>query len=472
MKNLKSITSILNMSHKVVVLLLVIAAMPTKADSSSAYTSEQIKEQINAEDTIHHQCNSSTINSYSQRTLSDKQWIEDLAFMVNRLESVHPNPYINIKKEQFQIEVKHLKEKIPNYTDNEIIVEFLRIITLIKDGHTRLHGNNLTKKWYPIRIEQFSDGFYITASANKYAKYSGSKVIQINNYTVEEVFDKIKNITPHDNEFLQKYLSPMYLIMSSVVSGLHITDTSENLTFLIENSDHKQNKLLIESIEYKSNDDLGWYWKEYAIPYADYTNIMMHDKDLPLYLKNYNKPFWFEYIKDKNSVYFCFNECSDSNSESFENFNKGLWEFIDLRKVDSLIIDLRNNFGGTNSILKPLIHGIIKHNKINQEGHLFVIVGCKTFSAAMHCATWIEYHCNPIFVGEPTGASPNHFADADFSYLPNSKILLMVSKYYWQNSWPWDNRRYIEPKFRINLSSEDYFNYRDPVMEKILNVIR
>ena len=364
-----------------------------------------------------------TINSYSQRTLTDKQWIEDFDFIVNRLDSVHPNPYTNIKKEQFQIEIKNFKEKIPAYTDNEIIVGFLRIITLIKDGHTRLHGNYLTKKWYPIRIEQFTDGFFITASADKYAKSIGSKVIQINNHTVEEVFTKILNITPHDNEFGQKYFLPMFFTMNSVMSGLHFTDNSENITLLIENNEHKETNLFIEPIEYKSNDDLSWYWGEYGVPGGAYTNIIMNHKDSPLYLKNYNESFWFEYIKDKNAVYFGFNECS--GDDNFESFNRGLWKFIDSCKVENLIIDLRNNFGGTNSILEPLIHEIIKHDKINQEGHLYVIIGCKTFSAAVHCATWIEYHCHPVFVGESTGAAPNHYVDPDFSVLPNSEILLM-----------------------------------------------
>jgi hypothetical protein len=410
-----------------------------------------------------------TIPACSKKTLAGKPWIEDLDFMVNRLNSVHPNPYVHIKKEQFQKEVKNLKGKIPNLTENEIIVEFLRLITLIQDGHTRLHGNRLTTKWYPIRIEQFSDGFFMTASANKYAQFIGSKVIQINDHPVEEVFDKIKLITPHDNESLKKYFAPMFLTMDSIVSGLHLADNSGNIILLIETADHQRSKLRIESIEYKSNDDLSWYWKEYGVPGEAYKNIMMTNKELPLYQKNYTKPFWFERVKDRNAVYFAFNECS--GNDNFERFNKGLWEFIDSSKADYLIIDLRNNFGGTNSILKPLLHEIIKHDRINQEGHLFVIIGCKTFSAAMHCATWIEFHCHPIFVGEPTGAPPNHFADADFSYLPNSKMLLMISKYYWQMSWPWDNRRFIEPKIKVSLSSDDYFNYRDPIIERVIKTI-
>ena len=118
-----------------------------------------------------------------------------------------------------------------------------------------------------------------------------------------------------------------------------------------------------------------------------------------------------------------------------------------------------------------MLHEIIKHDEINKKGNLFIITSKKTFSAALHCATWIEFHCNPIFVGEPTGAAPNHYADPDFSLLPNSKLLLMISKYYWQNSWPWDNREYIDPELKVYLSSTDYFNFKDPALDEIFKYI-
>lgn len=411
-----------------------------------------------------------TISAYSQRSLSDKQWIEDLDFMSKRLDSIHPNPYTHIQKEPFLIAMDQLKEKIPVYTDDEVIAGLLRIITLIGDGHTRLHGNNLTRKWYPVRIEQFSDGYYITACPDKYSKFITSKVIRVNNHPVEEVFTKIMSVVPHDNEYGQRYFLPMFFMMSSVLSGLHFSDGLGDLTLLIENAGHQQAQLHIEAVDYRSNEDLGWYWRENGVPGGNYVNIMSdHQSSLPLYLKHYNKPFWYEHIQDKNAVYFGFNECS--GNDDFEGFNKDLWRCIDSCRVEYLIIDLRNNFGGTNSILEPLIQEIIKHDHINRKGHLFVITGGKTFSAAMHCATWIEYHCDAIFAGQPTGSSPNHFADPDFSFLPNSKILLMISKYYWQNSWPWDNRQFIEPELNISLNSNDYFNYRDPVMEAVFRLI-
>jgi len=149
-----------------------------------------------------------------------------------------------------------------------------------------------------------------------------------------------------------------------------------------------------------------------------------------------------------------------------------LWEFIDRNNVKRLIIDLRNNIGGNNQIVLPLIYDIIRHDDINRKGNLYINIGRKTWSAAMHCATWLEKHTNAIFVGEPTASAPNHYADPNRFTLPNSKIELLVSRYYWQNSWPWDERNYIEPEILVKLYSHEYFGYHDPILELLLNKLK
>jgi hypothetical protein len=414
-----------------------------------------------------------SISAFSQRALSDKQWSEDLDFMISRLDSIHPNLYANFNKELMQERVKELREKVPILSDNEIIVELLKIVTAIQDGHTRLHGKNLTKKWYPLRIEKFSDGYFITAITKEHSKFIGAKVLSINNQSVDNVFERINDITPHDNSYGQDYFAPMYLTMSSILSGLHIIKSSDELlTVIVKIKGQNEDKLMLNSNEFQTGDDLSWFWRDYAVPTNEYVNILKVDSILPLYLQKYKQPYWYESIKANHTVYFAFNECVNDESNNFASFNNKLWSYIDSVKAKHLIIDLRNNFGGTNSYIMPLVHEIIKHDSINKKGNLFLITSKKTFSAALDCATWIEFHCNPIFVGEPTGAAPNHYADPDFSYLPNSRILLMISKYYWQDSWPWDKRCCIEPTINVDLSSVDYFNYNDPAINEIFKYIK
>jgi hypothetical protein len=414
-----------------------------------------------------------TIWGRDTTTLSTQQWREDLRFMVEKIKDLHPDPFFKIADSTFHEEVDALYENIPHLTRNETLVRLLRIPALIGDWHTRLISPHLTTGWFPVRIEQFSDGLFITAVSSKYAHAYGTKVLQIGNLKADEAFEKIQYITSSDNAYSRVYFAPLFLMMSSVMNGLHIIENEQTLHLLVEDENGKRTEINIEAETFDSDQFYSWYWLQHAVPTDDYISVFSHHpEDLPLYLQHFDSPYWFEYLEDYQTVYMCFNQCTNDESESFSDFNKKLWAFIETNPVQRLIIDMRNNLGGTNSYLEPLIHGVIKHDQINKKGHLFVITGRKNISAAVHCIAWLEKHCDPVFAGEPTGAPPNHYADPEVIRLPNSQFNLMVSKWYWMNTrYPWDERTSIEPHIQHEIRSDEYFYHKDPVLTKIFEYI-
>ena len=51
-------------------------------------------------------------------------------------------------------------------------------------------------------------------------------------------------------------------------------------------------------------------------------------------------------------------------------------------------------------------------NRSIGPGHLFVIIGRRTFSAAQNTVNMIEKNTNATFVGEPTGSRPNFVGES------------------------------------------------------------
>jgi hypothetical protein len=86
----------------------------------------------------------------------------------------------------------------------------------------------------------------------------------------------------------------------------------------------------------------------------------------------------------------------------------------------------------------------------------------------MMAAVMLERQTGTIFVGEPTGASPNHFGDSNLFTLPNSGATMMHSSIYWQLSDPDDDRPWIAPDIPVKLLSKDFISGRDPALETIL----
>ena len=189
----------------------------------------------------------------------------------------------------------------------------------------------------------------------------------------------------------------------------------------------------------------------------------------PLYLKNRTAPYWFEYLPDQKLVYWQYNAVRSDPKEPVEQFCARVFEFIGENPVDKLVLDLRWNGGGNTFLNTPIINGLIRCDKINQSGKLFVIVGRQTFSAAQNAATFIERATKAIFVGEPTGSSPNFVGETVRFTLPYSKMTGSISDLYWQSSWPMDYRTWIAPQLYAPPTFAAYKAGRDPALEAILH---
>jgi C-terminal processing protease CtpA/Prc len=145
-----------------------------------------------------------------------------------------------------------------------------------------------------------------------------------------------------------------------------------------------------------------------------------------------------------------------------------LLKTIEAGPTERLIIDLRQNGGGDlTKVRMHLIPAVKAHPRINQKGHLFVIIGRQTYSAAMSNATDFRRETNAILVGEPTGARPNGYQESYRFVLPNSQFNISCSTRFYQ--FQDEDTPAVMPDKLIEPSWDAYQAGRDPVLEWILD---
>jgi hypothetical protein len=79
-----------------------------------------------------------------------------------------------------------------------------------------------------------------------------------------------------------------------------------------------------------------------------------------------------------------------------------------------------------------LIEDIASRPWLNRRGKLYVMIGRKTFSAAMTNAIDLHRMTEAILVGEPVGAAPNNWQEVRRFHLPNSGLRVGVSTRYYE----------------------------------------
>ena len=112
-------------------------------------------------------------------------------------------------------------------------------------------------------------------------------------------------------------------------------------------------------------------------------------------------------MEEHRTIYFQYNVCWDQKDRpTFEAVVNELFQFMDNHPVDRLIFDVRQNSGGEPLIAEPLIKGLEKRKKFCEEGRLFVLVGRRTFSAALTNAVHLRGKAGARTVGEPSRGKP------------------------------------------------------------------
>ncbi|MGH9578366.1 MAG: hypothetical protein ACRD3R_13080, partial [Terriglobales bacterium] len=287
--------------------------------------------------------------------LTAEQWREDLRFFARELPRRHTNLFFKTPREQFEAAVAKLDARIPSLQRHQIIVELARIVALVGDGHTHMpigFDPKLGFREYPLQFHLFPDGLYVKAADVKadpaYARAVGARVLHIGKATPEEAYAAVREIVPRDNEMWVKSIAPRLMAIPEVLHGLGVIDDMEKALFVLETGG-KQFIVEFRPVTADTHRDM------HGLDIPGWAN--MRDgasAPLPLWLKDPNRNFWYEYLPDSRTVYVQYNAVLPQGNESPGQFFRKVMEFVGANPVDRLVLDLRLNGGGNNFFNRPI----------------------------------------------------------------------------------------------------------------------
>ncbi|MBI3667062.1 MAG: hypothetical protein HY236_12725 [Acidobacteria bacterium] len=395
--------------------------------------------------------------------LSKEEWRQDLKYLAEAIPRTHPNPFGRVKREDFQKAVEEFDRQIPALTDNQIAVRLVRLVALLEDGHSNLIPFQPATgfRMLPLRVYLFSDGVYVTDAVSPYRNLIGRRLVRIGNTHTDRAFEILKPLVGADNEWTVKDRLPHYLLCPEILQAAGIIADAERAPFNFENDRGESIWVSLRPVSLISY----FYWQFKPLEQWKYKPAI--DPHTPLYRRNLWDNYWFTYLEPSKTLYLAFNQVRDKRDETIDQFGRRLIAFAGSHPVERFVIDIRNNSGGDNTLFRTFVDELGRSD-LNKKGRLFTLIGRHTFSAAVNFTSSMENKTQTVFVGEPTGAGPNHYGDHRHITLPNSKIVVFISSRYHEFGDPHDARRAYEPQVPVAVSHRDYFSSRDPVLEAAL----
>jgi hypothetical protein len=331
----------------------------------------------------------SLLTGYAQDSLNNKMLVDDFNTYIRYVEQTHPDPYSAYGgRVEFRRAAQDARNSIDGSTTREQFVEMLSgFIARLGDGHTIIHstGNNhnedIPDELLPFRLKTATDGIFIIQATKEYAQYIGSKIISVNNLSVDSLLEKVKKIRPVENRYGEFY--ELCTLISNKRDAEMLFGKFLNLPLHIQavNGEHrtiqvtyieKPDWLTIGSkIQLKEENNLLYgqmLGGESNVGYFVWNSIssreMIEDvaKNSPKYLDMNLNSFYKHIAKMPRP---------ENNEAAINGIPELYSTFADLLKVmksqksDYLIIDLRENGGGMTPLCLPLLYMVYGDKYLN-----------------------------------------------------------------------------------------------------------
>ena len=376
--------------------------------------------------------------------ISSEQWREDLRYLARELPKRHANAFHYTPRDTFEKSVADLDAQLQHANADQSWVGFQRLVSLIGDAHTYLQTPK-DAAGFNIDIARFGADYRIVDVDPAWKNTVGARVIKIADMPVERAADLAHELFSRDeNPPSAESFVEAAITTGAALHGLGITADRDVARYtLLDDSGHEF------TVDVRSAPGTGALVRAFKEP--------------PLYLRNSPDRFSCTYLSEASTLY-----CNVLDILELKAPSKAMLETIRQKNPQKLVIDLRRNRGGDYTLgEKYLVHPIGKLASINRKGHLFILVGADTFSAAMNNAAQFRAQTAALLVGQEIGEKPNSYQEPRRMTLPNSHLTVRYSTEFYKFVDSQENA--IRPDQEIVPTWADYQAGRDPVLEWVLN---
>jgi len=334
-----------------------------------------------------------SLHAARPENLGPADFRQDLEFFARELPQRHKNAFHHTSKEQFEAAVRELQGRLGTLDSDGFYVGVKRIAAMVGDAHTQAGLPRDLERVFPLPVSKFNDDYRIALVPPGLEKALGARIVSIDDTPAERFYSLLSPLVPQDeNPTFAPAVVNLLLSQAQVLHGAGITKQANAARYTLEDETGRQFTLDVQALGVEEYAKIIW---------ISIAKARLKEISEPMH--NPSPMFTYTYIPQARTVFANVRKMVDVKEPGNE-----LIKFIRERQPEKVIIDLRANVGGDYfQGLHGLVEPISKLAEINQKGHLFVLIGPLTSSAAVINAAQFHTMTNAILVGQPIGEKPS-----------------------------------------------------------------
>lgn len=377
------------------------------------------------------------------------RWRADLRALGQTLPARHKNAFHHLSSQQWRKEIAALEGKLAGLDDAQSALELSRLVSRLGDSHTRMQLPRLAR--LPLSLYWFDDGIYVVAIDETHAAAQGLRVVSLGGRPIDELTRRIQPYLPTENRAGVKLETPAYLMLVDLLRLVGAQSSFEETALVVADKAGKPQTFALRAL----TNLRGVRWTK---PTWAHT---------PLRQQKPRLPYWNDYLPAQQTVYFRYRRCAHNPASPMPHFAAGMLAFIDQKRPQRVIMDLRGNRGGNSEVLRPLLDGLATRRKTHPFA-LAALIDRGVFSSALLNAMELKTRLGATLVGEPTSGKPNHYGEVKTFRLPRSRLMVQYSTKFFQRV-PGDPETLV-PDVTVPSRAAELLAGKDPALEAALRV--
>ncbi len=394
--------------------------------------------------------------------LKEINWKEEIDGLKRELTQRHADLFFYSDSISFFKGLEEVVERTPEKSVLEVAIMLQQVVAKLGDPHTHVNFNYLidNKLILPFQCYWFREGIYVTSYWKDYENLEGKRMVAINGFPIRQVVDSLSTLISGVTPALVLYEVPRMIIWLQVLEYFGFAQQKQ--------------------VELELEDSMGKRSKEiFLLPSPESERITVGPDPLPLGWQDRSSFFRDQYFAESKLYYIQYNKCWSREAEvefgsgasalfmpSFKDFEKEVLKTAKKKEIDKLVLDLRFNSGG-NSLQGTDFINKLQKTRIDEKAEIYLLVGRKTFSAAIVNAIDMIKAFKPVVVGEDSGGKPNHFGEMRRFVLTTSGLVVSYSTKFF--TLLEENPPAIIPDIAISQSYGGFMMGSDEAMEAIIN---
>ena len=342
-----------------------------------------------------------------------EQRMEDLEFLYQTvLVENHPAVFTNAPESAFAALRKEIEARLETESDVEFLLDLMRLTALVGDSHTSINsigGVMGQLQCYPLSLVLREGRWYLSTLPAAERASLGRQVTALNGSSMERVIESFAPLLSADNPVILNRRFRQYCQLADMYAYLGLAKAGEPLILTLEGG----GTLALEPVPYAALQET-----ELAYLSDRITKTPATAAQDAYYLA---KPL------DRDTYYIQYNTCQEAEDLSMEDFAALVQADLDAGHYNRVLLDLRNNGGGSDGVIWPLL--TVLRSFMDRSCELVGLIGPATFSSALINAVEIQ-EMGGVLVGESAGGSVSHFGAVRSFSLPNSGIRGQLSTKY------------------------------------------